>query len=297
MYADMGVKNAAETAERLDGRLKELDFYYHVGDISYANDYHSEDFEKIWNDWFVLMKDVLPFAPYMVAVGNHEHESGEPHLKYTEFFRVYNYRFKMPANADNNMCYSFDYNGVHFISISTETDYPEAPFASNFGPQLEWLKADLEKASANRKNVPWIVASGHRPLYTSTGHPEYQKFLRHAFEDMFHQHHVDLYVCGHVHNYERSYPVFNGSRTSASYVDPSSTVHVVIGNAGCPEGISHHFDPVKPEWSAYRYDNGTGYGLLTVDGATSLKWEFFASRENKLHDTFTITKKAALFKY
>jgi hypothetical protein len=28
--------------------------------------------------------------------------------------------------------------------------------------QLEFLKADLAKANANRRNVPWVIVHGHR---------------------------------------------------------------------------------------------------------------------------------------
>eukprot|EP00122_Pirum_gemmata_P004639 Pgem_evm1s4222 len=71
------------------------------------------------------------------------------------------------------MWYSFDYGLIHFIQISTETDFLNAPEGENarlpggpFGNQLDWLKNDLEKAVTNRATVPWIVVSGHRPLYT-----------------------------------------------------------------------------------------------------------------------------------
>ena len=30
-----------------------------------------------------------------------------------------------------------------------------------------WLEADLQKAQANRKNIPWIVVHGHRSVYCS----------------------------------------------------------------------------------------------------------------------------------
>lgn len=72
------------------------------------------------------------------------------------------------------MWYSFNHSFVHFISISTESDYPKVPNdavqdvlgpkISKFGDQLKWLEADLQKAVANRQQRPWIIVAGHRPL-------------------------------------------------------------------------------------------------------------------------------------
>jgi hypothetical protein len=45
-------------------------------------------------------------------------------------FTAYLHRFRMPfaeSGAVNNMWHSFDYGLVHFVSISTETDFPGAP--------------------------------------------------------------------------------------------------------------------------------------------------------------------------
>jgi len=45
--------------------------------------------------------------------------------------------------------------------MSTEHDY------SVGSPQYKWLAADLAKADSNRAAVPWIVFTGHRPMYSS----------------------------------------------------------------------------------------------------------------------------------
>lgn len=53
-----------------------------------------------------------------------------------------------------------------------------------------------------------------------------------------HKYEVDLYGAGHLHNYERSYPVYNGTVTGKSYDKPTATVHIVAGMAGDNEGLS-----------------------------------------------------------
>ena len=66
--------------------------------------------------------------------GNHEYTSWDPFLFFeTHNFVVYNHRFMMPGStsgAQKSMYYSFDYSNVHFVSLSTETSYPDAPFGS-----------------------------------------------------------------------------------------------------------------------------------------------------------------------
>lgn len=126
-----------------------------------------------------------------------------------------------------NMWYSFDYGLVHFISVDAETDYynsPESPFLADLkgnetkplknethvidaGPfgkignltdtksygQYQWLAADLAKV--DRCKTPWIVAMGHRPMY-STLTSTYKAPMRAAFEALMIQNGVDAYLSG-----------------------------------------------------------------------------------------------------
>jgi hypothetical protein len=75
----------------------------------------------------------------------------------------------VPHNYSKDMqgdyFWSMDMGLVHFVGLDTE--HPaDIPYVSN--AQLAWLKQDLAAANANRANVPWIVVSGHRPLWCSS---------------------------------------------------------------------------------------------------------------------------------
>lgn len=59
----------------------------------------------------------------------------------------------------NNLFYSFDYGGVHFIAYSSEHD---------LNLQTAFIEADLAQAAARRSLVPWVVVFAHRPIYCST---------------------------------------------------------------------------------------------------------------------------------
>lgn len=60
--------------------------------------------------------------------------------------------------------------------------------------------------------------------------------MQQAFEELLYQYKVDLYVDGHVHGYERSYPVYQsevrGNYTLNNYVNPEAPIYIVNGSAG-----------------------------------------------------------------
>jgi len=311
IYGDMGIENSQQTADALNKRAlnDQFDFVYHVGDISYADD-HVFAFQNTWNTWFSMVENTTARKPYMVLPGNHEYTSWDPFLfLHTHNFVVYNSRFMMPGSASaerKNMYYSFDYGNVHFISMSTETSFPEAPFGNDFGDQLAWLEADLIKANENRKTRPWIIVGGHRPIYCSTqgfsdenGNPtnnwiplggSNSKTLQTRFEDLFMKYKVDVIFTGHVHSYERNYPTYQ-SQILGDYSNPKAPIGIIVGNAGSIEGIdSGKWVTPAPQWSAFRWRDGFGLGLLKVDQLT-LKWEFY-SANNSLVDSVTINKNA-----
>ncbi|KAL6075285.1 Purple acid phosphatase [Balamuthia mandrillaris] len=299
MYGDMGTWYSSDTIKRVAELIHKgsLDFVYHVGDMSYANDRISYWYQSVWDEWFGMMTPVMSRVPYMVCPGNHEQQSGFPTLSYSTKFNLYNYRFRMPFQESNstgqNMWFSFDYKNVHFISISTETDFPGCPFADTFGNQLAWLEADLQKANNNRAQVPWIIVVGHRPMYSSVDSIYVQWYvdgLRKAVEKLFHTYQVDLYVCGHVHSYERTWPLLDGKKTASSYDHPPSLSQIVTGAAGCIEGLNDGWASSPAAWSAHRYGKGEGYGVLEVFNSTTLQWSFFRSADNGLEDFFVLRK-------
>lgn len=98
---------------------------------------------------------------------------------------------------------------------------------------------------------------------------------------------VDLVLAGHCHNYERTYPVYNG-QFSTSYASPNAPVYIVNGAGGNREGISGFADP-QPAWSAKRIGQW-GYGRLTVPDAHTLQWVWSTSVDNQVQDSFNITK-------
>eukprot|EP01112_Ceratiomyxa_fruticulosa_P009342 TRINITY_DN2433_c0_g1_i2.p1 TRINITY_DN2433_c0_g1~~TRINITY_DN2433_c0_g1_i2.p1 ORF type:complete len:456 (-),score=46.13 TRINITY_DN2433_c0_g1_i2:52-1419(-) len=319
MFGDMGVYHSNETIASIANITmnRQIDMVYHLGDMSYSGDYPSELFEDVWWDYFSMIESWSPYIPYMEAPGNNDRGCKKlgkckGGLPATRNFTAYSYRFRMPSAESNSpgeqLYFSFDYQNVHFISISTETDYPKAPFGVNLtgGKQLEWLEQDLIFANANRDQVPWIIVCGHRPIYTSLigmtdwfEPTHFAKIIQENFEDLFFKYQVDLYMNGHVHGYERSWPVYR-SKEVRSYNQPQFPVHILSGSAGNIEGmnIAIEYMPVLPRWTAFRsidpsstdkYDFvNAGYGILNVLNSTHLNWQFIRVADNQVIDEITI---------
>jgi len=313
LYGDMGILNSANSIKQVQslvtkdraGQLTErVPFILHVGDISYADDRKSEEYESVWNKWFEMMVGIHRYMPYMVLPGNHEYSSGAPTLPYSEYFVDYNYRFKMPLAGPinktdyygntHNMWWSFDHQNVHFIALSTETDFTKSPFDEKFGNQLDWLKQDLIAASKNRAKVPWIIAMGHRPLYSSACCGYIQDMLppvQGAYEELFHEYGVDIFFCGHVHAYERTWPVYRNKTVQKNYDNPSAVVVITSGAAGDIEGLSTDWIKPIPDWSAIRYSQDESYGVIHIVSNTELRWEVYESTRNTKVDEMILTKK------
>jgi len=289
------------------------------GDISYADDYFLHDptgfgYESVYNSWMNWIQNMSSTKPYMVLPGNHETECHSPAcLTSSELrnslknFSAFNVRWHMPyaeSHSRSNMWYSFDYGNAHFISVNTETDFPgaeqqvpniaahELP-AGHFGADgeyLAWLENDLKMAVANRKERPWIIAGGHRPIYTAVAQKNYTGPL----ESLLHKYGVDLYVSGHVHSYARSFSVYDGNvvqKTNTSddhYFNPTDPVYAVVGGAGCDEmkpGIVQQL----ANWTAAA-DDSYGTATITFANRTSLHFEYISSKTLKVKDHFWLIK-------
>lgn len=108
-------------------------------------------------------ESIAATKPYQVCPGNHDVTcnilSDLPCDKGQRNFSAFRHRFRMPSQesgASNtshfNMWYSFDFGSVHFVSISTESDFEGAPTTPSsiiggkgggFGDQVSWIKKDL----------------------------------------------------------------------------------------------------------------------------------------------------------
>ena len=85
---------------------------------------------------------------------------------------------------------------------------------------------------------------------------------------------------------------FNGTVAAHSYTNASAPVHVVIGMAGCDEGLTPSFVSPVPAWSANRAAQ-LGYAALRFDSATSMTLEYRLSTTGTTADAITLTQPTA----
>ncbi len=75
------------------------------------------------------------------------------------------------------------------------------------------------------------------------------EYLRESLEKVLLKYKVDVAFWGHVHNYERTCPVYN-EKCRGTYSNSEAPVHFVIGMAG--QSLSPNFPIYPPEWSLFR---------------------------------------------
>jgi len=287
-YGDMGATDISDpTVLKLTelAQRRKINAVIHAGDISYAN-----GVQYVFDDFFRKIEPISAYVPYMVAPGNHE--SGFN-------FTAYKHRFAMPAvesDSDTNMYSSFNYGNIHVIAYNAEEDHGLAPNLKPGGEEYNWIEQDLIKANANRAQQPWIMVFGHRPFYCSSQGQSGDIHncdtnavrLRSFVEDLFFNYQVDLVFTAHLHDYERTWPVYQ-EVAYPNYNNPGAPVYVVCGAAGNQEFLEDDWEYPAPVWSAGPRIAEYGFCMLHVN-ATALTVEFVADSNGQTLDSFTITK-------
>ncbi|WP_275414445.1 metallophosphoesterase [Planotetraspora kaengkrachanensis] len=216
------------------------------GDLCYAN--RDVDRVRTWNNFFTDNTRSARFRPWMPAAGNHEIESGNGPIG-LEAFQTY---FELPSTETDeelrNLWYAFTAGSVRVIVLQNDEvalqdggDYYIHGYSG--GRQLALLEKELRKARASR-DIDWIVVAMHQVMISSSDANGADIGLRQAYGPLFDKYQVDLVVCGHEHNYERSLPVRgvvsgtetltpNPVSTRTDIVDTSKgTVYMVLGGGG-----------------------------------------------------------------
>jgi hypothetical protein len=321
IVGDLGVRQSFTlpdlAADAASGAYSAL---LHAGDLAY--DLHQLQGRRA-KAFLKLVEPLSSALPYMATPGNHEAAANFSH------FRAL---WTMPAWADTqNLYYSYDVGPIHVVSFNTEVLFwPEWYSETHVAAMHAWLEADLAVAGANRAAAPWVVAVGHRPMYCvrqaeDTGRCRFeQEAVRRgllaacprnnpqacrprggagagssatgwALEELLHRHGVDLYVAGHVHDYERYYPVHDlavdstGTSSFRQYRAPRATVHVTSGAGGNPEmrgGASPpprgRCAPGDAPWCAFQsgfapedeQSHDWSYSRVAAHNASHLHWQF-----------------------
>ncbi|GMH96451.1 hypothetical protein TrST_g14207 [Triparma strigata] len=311
---DMGVNNSQATIDLLTKNRDQYAWVHHVGDVSYADDFDvkiepssGDGYDDVYDLFQDELEKLAASTPYMVSPENHDvtcrvtSDLGCPEQQRN--FSAFRERWRMPSIESgsstvehHNVWYSYRIGNAHFVSIDTESDFPNAPTkpstkigggaGGGFGDQLGWLKNDLKEANED-ESVDFIVAMGHRVFYSSsiTDWPLLAvKHVKEAFEPIFHEYNVDLYVCGHKHFYERGKPSFEDKEAEGG------TTQIINGAGGCNEGVQGEGKGKAHHLIAKGNYESTGYGELEVDGK-EMTWRYILSESGSVDDEIVIKSR------
>mmetsp|Transcript_5405 Transcript_5405/g.15044 ORF Transcript_5405/g.15044 Transcript_5405/m.15044 type:complete len:697 (-) Transcript_5405:293-2383(-) len=218
-----------------------------AGDIAYGDGDQGK-----WNNYANIMQPFASITPTMYAVGERDIENGG--------LDAFNNRYRWGVTGNSVQWgwgwhwYEWKAGAVQSIVLSSEHDTPEeANWQENF------LEDVLKKANVkeNRMLRPWIVVFLHRPAYNSPPYKDrnedVQRGLSSRLQDKFHplyvKYKVNVVVCGHCHNYERTFPMKGNQIVDTRrgwekdpYIAPvfstgeykQGTVHLTVGTGGRP---------------------------------------------------------------
>jgi len=276
--ADMAYDNTSDATVAALTQLvaqNQVDLVLHYGDVSYA-----DGDEQHWDIFWRKVEPIASAVPYMTTPGNHE---------FWWNFTSYKHRVWMPTPSMDVTYYALAVGPVFFLMMDSESWIDTANI-----PAWEVAWADSVMATVNRTERPFLFAVHHRPLYC-TSEPSSQckemaEVLRSQVEAMYNKNRVDVVLSGHMHNYERTWPIAgNGTVAQKSYQNPTAPTYIVNGAAGNREGND------KPHcnapWDASPSACLEQKGFMTIEvSMTQAAMKFWDSEKGVMLDSVTITK-------
>jgi hypothetical protein len=263
--------NASETVNSIVAKNTELTLG--LGDYSYR---------PTADCWLDVIKPIEHSGQMKISLGNHDNED-ENESKLQQYMT--HFGLEKPY-------YSFDYQNVHFVTITTEVPFDIGT------DQYTFVKNDLSKAASD-PNIRWIVVYFHEPMYVSPNtHPiKPDVSFRSIYHPLFDLSGVDLVLQAHMRGYERSYPIkYNNSdspsepiKTSTntkSYKDPEGEIYATVGTAGQPL-----FDfSAKDPYIVNQDDQGYGHlNVEVIDDGLTMNATFYTN-DGTIKDQFSISK-------
>ena len=233
-------------------------------------------------NWFTF-SDRLGKERISVVIGNHDRENAKEILGHYGLNREF---------------YSIDYENIHFIILASDLDYTKN------SEQIKFLEDDLVKANNNSK-IKWKIVLIHKPMiykdYYVKNDPGLTNgiALKEGLQPILDAYDVDMIISGHVHLYERSFPLkFNNVLTSyekTTYINPEGAIHVIVGTAGADK---HHnqYPQTFEDWAVVKNPDVYGFFNLKIpDDKNRLIFEFITN-EGYVLDQFQIFETDDSFK-
>lgn len=313
-----GYSNQLQTANEFSNVVgnKYIDAWLLLGDNAYLNGLDAEyqtNFFDIYKQYRYLQQTCIWPAP-----GNHDYYTAwNLDSRNTPYFNI----FAVPDSAEaggvvsgTESYYSYNLGNAHFISLDSYGTENSKKMYDTTSLQALWLQQDL---SAN--NQMWTIVYWHHPPYTMGNHNSDTETdlvdVRSKLIVILERYKVDLVLCGHSHQYERSKLMkghyglettfdslmhhvsqssgkYDGSVNSCPYYKNSSDsvntglVYVVAGNTG------KYNNNTSPGWphNAMYYSNTSNSGSLYLKINNNRLDLQMISQTGSIQDRFTMMK-------
>jgi acid phosphatase type 7 len=181
--------------------------------------------------------------------------------------RLKAFRDTAGANYPRMANFSFDYGDVHWTILDAN------PYTQWGDPDLRaWVANDL----ASAKDKPWRFVSFHQPGFSSSKAHSQEQQMR-LLADVFEAGGVSIVFSGHVHNYQRTYPL---KFVPAAYPEghPPEPDHPVQGKLT----IDHAYDGTartRPDGVIYLVTGAGGAELYNRDQTDNVStWQPFTTK-------------------
>ncbi len=318
-------------------RFKPL-FHLLNGDLCYAN-LNPATQPEVWADFGKNTQVSAAFRPWMPCPGNHEIEFNNG----AQGFNSYLTRYALPQNGTHfpGLWYQFRVGSALFISLSADdviyqdsgafvagpepllpgasTGNAPIPPGTSFyihgysgGEQTRWLERMLSEASKDEA-LDWIIVQMHQDALSSSKNGNgSDKGIREAWLPLFDRYGVDLVLCGHDHDYERSWPVrgcnhnvgrdantgapvdtcqprpvISSEPVDGKFDTSGGTIHLILGGGGTNAPLdAYGVDPVtglpqaKVITQANRPIAGPTAGIFIKRGADALEDAIWSARRD-----------------
>ncbi len=238
-------------------------FLLHCGDVV------DDGFAKHqWvNDLFEPCSRLFAYVPVFPVIGNHERDA----------HWYYDY-FSLPAPEHR---YTFRYGNAEFFMIDSNKDCRPG------SEQYRWLESALAQSTAT-----WKFTCHHHPCFSSDENDYGDHWNGKAPEGftwgdsnvrqlvpLYERYGVDIAFAGHIHSYERTWPIFQMTINQRKGVR-----YIVSGGGG---GGLEQAAPQRA-WFTLHVQRGHHYCFATVHDRT-IQFKAY-DLEGRLFDTFELTK-------
>ena len=236
-------------------------FALHIGDLVSTGRNHDH-----WlKHFFPGMRPLINYVPFFPVLGNHEQNARH----------YYNY-VSLPTPEYH---YTFPYGNTQFFMIDTNQNVDPA------SAQYTWLKEQLSSSTAT-----WKIVCHHHPPFSSdeNDYGNLWKTNKGTLGDLrvrqlvplYEEHQVDIVWNGHIHSYERTWPI-----QAEKAVEEKAPFYMITGGGG---GGLEDPAPTRPYFqNNVRY--GHHYVMVYINGGT-LELKAF-SLNDRLFDYVRLRKE------